>query len=130
MNIVFMGTPQFAVPFLEQLIDSPYHIAAVVTRPDRPAGRGRKLQAPPIKEVAEQAQCRVLQPESLNDASFRETMEQLKPDLICVVAYGGFLPKWLLQLPPHECINVHPSLLPKYRGAAPIQRAIMHGDAH
>lgn len=127
MKLVFMGTPQFAVPHLKVLA-ARYDIAAVVTRPDRPAGRGRRITPPPVKEVALELGLSVVQPQKLNDPDFREYIQGLQPDLICVVAYGGFLPRWLLELPPKECVNVHPSLLPKYRGAAPIQRSLMNGD--
>lgn len=130
MRLVFMGTPQFAVPHLAMLAESGHEIAAVVTRPDRPAGRGQRLTPPPVKSAAEVLGLPVLQPASLKDAGFRAQMEALRPDLVCVVAYGGLLPPWLLELPAKGCVNVHPSLLPRYRGAAPIQRAIMNGDAY
>lgn len=128
MKILFMGTPEFAVPHLKALVASDHDVACVVTRPDRPAGRGKQLASPPVKTVAESFGLRVLQPERLSDPGFRDAVTSLAPDCICLVAYGAFLPPWLLELPPEGCINVHPSLLPKYRGAAPIQRAIMNGD--
>lgn len=128
MRIVFMGTPHFAVPHLRALAASNHDIVAVVTRPDRQAGRGRKVTVPPVKEAALELGLPVLQPEKLSDATFRARLTEIKPDIVCLVAYGGFLPNWLLALPPHECINVHPSLLPKYRGAAPIQRSVINGD--
>lgn len=129
MKILFMGTPQFAVPHLNLLAASGHDVVGVITRPDRPAGRGHRPQEPPVKKAAAELGLRVYQPESLKDPAFRELVTELAPDCICVVAYGAFLPAWLLELPPAGCVNVHPSLLPKYRGAAPIQRAIMNGDA-
>lgn len=128
MRLVFMGTPQFAVPHLHALAASQHDVVGVVTRPDRPSGRGHRVMPPPVKPVALSLGIPVMQPEKLSDEAFRQEIADLKPDLICVVAYGGFLPKWLLDVPPYECVNVHPSLLPKYRGAAPIQRAIINGD--
>lgn len=128
MKLVFMGTPRFAVPHLEALVETSHDVVAVVTRPDRPAGRGRKLSPPPVKEVATRLGIPVLQPAKLSDETFRRQVAEIGVDAICVVAYGGFLPRWLLELPPYGCINVHPSLLPRYRGAAPIQRAIMNND--
>lgn len=124
-----MGTPEFAVPHLQSLAATGHTVIGVVTRPDRPAGRGRRTLPPAVKSAALELELPVYQPHRLGDASFRELMEELAPECICVVAYGAFLPKWLLDLPPAGCVNVHPSLLPKYRGAAPIQRAIMSGDA-
>ncbi len=124
MRIVFMGTPDFAMPMLERLLDSAHEIVAVVTQPDRPAGRGRKLSPPPIKERALQAGLTVLQPEKLRAEKFHETLAALKPDAAVVVAYGKILPREVLDTPRHGCFNIHASLLPKYRGAAPIQRAI------
>lgn len=123
-----MGTPEFAVPHLQLLAESGHDVVGVVTRPDRPAGRGRRLQAPPVKLAAEELGFAVHQPDKLNEPSFRDLVEALAPDCVCVVAYGAFLPRWLLEQPPAGCVNVHPSLLPKYRGAAPIQRAIMNGE--
>lgn len=128
MRILFMGTPQFAVPHLHQLAEAGHELIGVVTRPDRPAGRGHRLQPPPVKLTATELGLPVYQPERLNEPAFRELVSGLAPDCICVVAYGAFLPAWLLELPPGGCVNVHPSLLPKYRGAAPIQRAIFNGD--
>ena len=123
-----MGTPEFAVPHLQLLAESGHDVVGVVTRPNRPAGRGRRLQAPPVKLAAEELGFAVHQPDKLNEPSFRDLVEALAPDCVCVVAYGAFLPRWLLEQPPAGCVNVHPSLLPKYRGAAPIQRAIMNGE--
>ncbi|GAB3680573.1 methionyl-tRNA formyltransferase [Salinisphaera aquimarina] len=129
MNIVFAGTPDFALPCLETIAASGHGLAGVLTQPDRPAGRGRKLAASPIKQRALELGVPVQQPESLkNDAAF-DALAALAPDLIVVVAYGLLLPRRVLTLPPHGCINVHASLLPRWRGAAPIARAILAGDS-
>lgn len=128
MKLLFMGTPQFAVRHLRALAQEKHEILGVATRPDRPAGRGQRLTFPQVKTAALELDLPVLQPKTLNDNEFRAEIERLQPDVVCVVAYGGFLPEWLLELPPKGCVNVHPSLLPKYRGAAPIQRALMNGD--
>jgi len=127
-RIVFMGTPDFAVPPLKALIDAGYTISAVVTRPDRPKGRGRALSMPPIKEVAVEHGIEVLQPERIKDADFIDTLKALAPEIIVVVAYGKILPPAILTMPPKGCINLHSSLLPKYRGAAPINWAIVRGE--
>lgn len=128
MRVVFMGTPEFAVATLERLIESPHDVVAVVTQPDRPKGRGREIAPPPVKVRAEAAGIPVYQPEKLRKERFHETLAALKPDVAVVVAYGKILPKEILDVPVHGCLNVHASLLPKYRGAAPIQRAIANGD--
>lgn len=128
LRIVFMGTPDFAVASLQALYDAGYSIVAVVTQPDKPKGRGRKLSLSPVKEKALELELAVLQPEKIKNAEFTAQMEALKPDLIVVVAYGKILPKSILNMPPLGCVNVHASLLPKYRGAAPIQWAIMNGE--
>jgi methionyl-tRNA formyltransferase len=129
VQIVFMGTPAFAVPTLERLITSGRHVvAAVVTQPDKPAGRGKKLQPPPVKEVALAHHIPVFQPEKLRGASFDSVLAPFQPDAIVVVAYGKILPPEILRLPRYGCINLHASLLPKYRGAAPIQWAIINGE--
>jgi methionyl-tRNA formyltransferase len=128
MRIVFFGTPFFAVPSLVALLQSQEKIIAVVTQPDKQKGRGRVLSPPPVKEIALRQGTRVLQPKSLKDPSFLDELYTLKPDMIIVVAYGKILPPQVLGLPPHGCINVHASLLPKYRGAAPIQWAIIQGE--
>ncbi|MDH4321001.1 MAG: methionyl-tRNA formyltransferase [Desulfobulbaceae bacterium] len=128
-RIVFMGTPQFAVPTLEYLLAHQENVVAVVTQPDRPAGRGRKLTPPPVKVVAEGAGIPVLQPKSIKTDEFLAEIEAYKPDLIIVVAFGRILPKPLIDLPRHGTINVHASLLPKYRGAAPIQWALINNEA-
>jgi len=123
-----MGTPEFAVSSLKALVESEDDVIAVVAQPDRPKGRGRKLAPPPTKILAEEYNIPVLQPEKIKTEEFLEELKNLNPDLICVTAYGKILPKGLLELPPHGCINVHASLLPKYRGAAPINWAIVRGE--
>jgi len=128
MRIVFMGTPTFAVPSLEALLADGREIAAVVAQPDRPRGRGLSPAAPPVALAARRAGVRVLQPERVRDPVFIAAMSEIAPDLIAVVAFGQILPRALLDLPPRGCINVHASLLPRYRGAAPIQWAILRGE--
>jgi len=128
MKIAFAGTPQFAVPFLQALIDSPHYICAVYTQPDRPAGRGQKITASPVKEFAEKNQLTIFQPASLKDFKAQEEFETLQADVLVNVAYGLLLPETILTATKFGCVNVHPSLLPRWRGAAPIQRAIMAGD--
>lgn len=128
MKIVFFGTPEFAVPSLEALVHSGENVVACVPQPDRPVGRGRKLSQPPVKVAAMKAGIPVIQPASLRDEEFSSQLRNLAPDLCVVVAYGKFFPKELLDLPPHGWINVHASLLPRYRGAAPIQWSIIRGD--
>lgn len=128
MRLLFMGTPEFAVPCLTRLIADGYEIAGVFTQPDKPKGRGHKLAPPPVKELALQHNLPVYQPEKLRDGRALEIFRSLKPDLAVVVAYGRILPKELLEVPPFGCINVHGSLLPKYRGAAPIQWSVLNGD--
>ena len=123
-----MGTPEFAVPSLQALIDSEYNVVAVVCQPDRPSGRGRKLTSPPVKILAEANSIPVFQPEKVRTDEFYETLKEFKPDLICVTAYGRIIPKNILELPKYGCLNVHASLLPKYRGAAPINWAIINGE--
>jgi methionyl-tRNA formyltransferase len=127
-RIVFMGTPDFAVPALRALINGPDQVVAVVTQPDRPRGRGKKLTAPPVKLVAQEAQIPVLQPDKIRTPEFLATLKELNPDLIVVTAYGRILPASILELPPLGCINIHGSLLPRHRGAAPIQWAVIEGD--
>lgn len=132
MNIVFMGTPEFAVPCLKALIDSGENVQAVLTQPDKPKGRGYKLTPPPVKELAFTHSIPVYQPESLkkgeNAQKTIEILKSLSPDIIVVVAYGKILPKEVLDIPKHFCINVHASLLPKYRGAGPIQWSVLNGE--
>ena len=127
MNVVFMGTPEFAVPTLEKLTQF-HHVAAAVTQPDKQKGRGKKLSFPPVKEAALQHGIPVLQPAKARDEQFIEDLEQLAPDVIVVVAYGQILPERILNIPKYGCINVHGSLLPKYRGAGPIQWAVLNGE--
>ncbi|MDD2738504.1 MAG: methionyl-tRNA formyltransferase [Methylomonas lenta] len=132
MKIVFAGTPEFAVPTLQALLDSEHEVCAVYTQPDRPAGRGRKLTASPIKQLALRHQIPVYQPENLKDATtLSETLSELatlNADLMVVIAYGLILPQAVIDTPRLACINVHGSLLPRWRGAAPIHRALMAGD--
>ncbi|MCX6356904.1 MAG: methionyl-tRNA formyltransferase [Candidatus Aureabacteria bacterium] len=129
MRIIFMGTPQFAVPSLEALAGSGGKPAAVITQPDQPQGRSLRVAPPPVKTRALSLGLDVLQPTNLADPGFMERITTLAPDLIAVVAYGVFLPRILWELPPRGTINLHPSLLPRYRGAAPVQHAILNGDA-
>jgi methionyl-tRNA formyltransferase len=130
VKLVYCGTPSFAVPTLEALIAAGHEIPLVVSQPDRPVGRAQQLTAPPVKQTALAARLAVVQPEKIrNNIEFRSQLEALAPDVIVVVAYGRILPKWMLDLPKHGCINLHASLLPKYRGAAPIQWAVAMGDA-
>ena len=128
MRVVFMGTPDFAVPTLQALLDSRHEVAGVVTQPDRPKGRGGKLQPSPVKEKAVEAGVPVLQPEKVKDPAFFPELEKLQPDVIVVVAFGQILPETVLNLPEYGCMNVHASLLPKLRGAAPIQWSVIDGD--
>lgn len=128
MKIVFMGTPDFAVPSLKALVASGHEVACVVTRPDRPRGRKLVLTPPPVKEIALDHGIKVLQPKRAAASEFIEEIESLMPDLLAVVAYGKILKNNLLDIPKYGCVNVHASLLPKYRGASPIQHAIMAGE--
>ena len=128
MRIVFMGTPEFALPSLDMLVNEGYEVAAVVTQPDKPAKRGKKITPPPVKEYAISKGLRVLQPEKIKTLEFLKTLEEIKPDLLITAAYGKILSKEILELPPLGCINVHASLLPKYRGAAPIHWCIINGE--
>lgn len=127
MNIVYMGTPDFAVPALEKLIKK-YNVTAVVTQPDKPKGRGKKIIFSPVKELALKNNIEVFQPEKVKDENFIKEMEKLNPDIIVVAAYGQILNEKILNLPKYGCINIHGSLLPKYRGAAPIQWSIINGE--
>ena len=128
LKILFMGTPEFAVPYFEALLDQGFEIVVVVTKPDRPQGRHLRLVSPPVKEAAQRRKIPFFQPPTLKDEKLSEILAQFQPDLGVVVAYGKILPAWLLSLPKYGCLNVHASLLPSYRGPAPIQRAIMAGD--
>ena len=128
MRILFMGTPDFAVPSLQALIGAGHEICGVFTQPDKPKNRGMKLQAPPVKEVALTHDIPVFQPASVKDGTALEIISQLKPELIVVAAYGRILPNSILEYPEKGCINVHSSLLPKFRGAAPIHWAVVSGE--
>lgn len=128
-RIVFFGTPAFAVPSLQALLDGPDTVVGVVCQPDRPAGRGQRLQAPPVKQLAERHQLPVAQPLKLKSGEFPDQLRAWAPDLAVVAAYGRILPAPILATPRLGCINVHASLLPRYRGAAPIQWAVLNGDA-
>ncbi|WP_236236198.1 MULTISPECIES: methionyl-tRNA formyltransferase [Pseudomonas] len=129
MRIVFAGTPEFAAEHLKALLDSPYQIVAVYTQPDRPAGRGQKLMPSPVKQLAVAHDIPVFQPPTLRNEDAQAELAALKPDLMVVVAYGLILPQAVLDIPRLGCINSHASLLPRWRGAAPIQRAVEAGDA-
>ncbi len=128
MRIIFMGTPEFAVGTLEALIHSRHEVVAVVTQPDKPRGRGNTIQFPPVKETAVKYGIPVLQPEKVRVPEVVEQLRSYEPDLIAVVAFGQLLPKSILEMPRYGCVNVHASLLPKYRGAAPIQWAVINGE--
>lgn len=129
MKIVFMGTPDFAKDSLEAIYNAGHEIIGVVTNPDRPKGRGMKMIPSPVKEFALEKELNIYQPEKVkNNIEFIDKIKKLSPDVICVVAYGKILPKEILEIPKKGCINVHGSLLPKYRGAAPIQWAVLNGD--
>ena len=128
-RIIFMGTPDFACPTLQKLIERGEKLVAVVTQPDRPKGRGQKLTPPPVKVLAETNGIPVYQPPKVRAPEFIDTIRELKPDIIVVVAFGQILPKALLDIPHHGCINVHASLLPRYRGAAPLNWCIINGEA-
>lgn len=128
MRIVFMGTPDFAVPSLEALLSSEDQVVGVVTQPDRPKGRGQEVIPSPVKVVCQRERIPVLQPLKMKDPAFLDALRQWKPDVIAVTAYGRILPPAILTLPPRGCINVHGSLLPKYRGAGPIQWAVIRGE--
>ena len=129
MRIIYMGTPDFAKESLEAIYNAGHEILAVVTNPDKPKGRGMKMMESPVKQYAVEKGLKIYQPEKVkNNTQFIEEMKELKPDVICVVAYGKILPKEILDIPSKGCINVHGSLLPKYRGAAPIQWAIINGE--
>ena len=128
MRIIFMGTPDFSVPTLEALVASGHEVVAVVTQPDKPKGRGKEIHMSPVKECALQHNIPVYQPVRARDEAFVEEMRALNPDAMVVIAFGQILPKSLLDLPKYGCVNIHASLLPKYRGAAPIQWAVINGD--
>ena len=128
MRVVFMGTPDFAVKSLDAVLKAGHEVKGVITQPDRPKGRGKKMLPPPVKERALQLGLPLYQPQSVKDEAFLALLKRLEAEVIVVAAYGRILPKSVLELPLFGCINVHGSLLPQYRGAAPIQRAILNGD--
>jgi len=128
LRIIFAGTPDFAACALSALIKSEHKVVAVYTQPDRPAGRGRKLRASPVKELAIESSLPILQPENLKDAGAQDTLRNFNADIMVVAAYGLLLPQVVLDIPRYGCLNIHASLLPRWRGAAPIQRAIAAGD--
>lgn len=129
MKIIFMGTPDFAAESLKAIYEAGHEILSVVTNPDRPKGRGMKLIATPVKQYAQEKEIKIYQPQKVKgNTEFIEEIKSQKPDVICVVAYGKILPNEILEIPKYGCINVHASLLPKYRGAAPIQWAVLNGD--
>lgn len=128
MDIVFMGTPEFAVPCLQRLIDDGHNVKGVFTQPDKPKGRGHKMQFPPVKECAVNAGIPVYQLTKMRDGEALSVIEMLNPELIIVVAYGKILPKEILDFPRYGCINMHASILPRYRGAAPIQWCVINGE--
>ena len=128
MRILFMGTSEFAVPALTALIAENHDILGVVTQPDRPSGRGKKLKPTPVKEIADKHHLRVYRPEKVRNREFVEHLKQLEPDVMVVAAFGQLLPQIVLDIPPCGVINLHPSLLPKYRGAAPIQWTLINGE--
>jgi len=128
MKIIFMGTPDFAVGTLKALIESEHEVCAVVTQPDKQKGRGKVLQATPVKEIAAEAGIPVYQPRRVKEPEFLQVLDEIRADVIVVVAFGQIIPKEMLNMKPYGCINVHASLLPKYRGAAPIQWAVIQGE--
>lgn len=128
MRVIFMGTPDFAVPVLEAIIQAGHTVIGVYTQPDKPKGRGKSMQYTPVKEKALEYQIPVYQPARVREPEVIEEIRNLQPEIIIVVAFGQILPEELLAIPPYGCVNVHASLLPKYRGAAPIQRVIMDGE--
>jgi methionyl-tRNA formyltransferase len=129
MNVIFMGSPDIAVPSLKAVLESTHRVVAVVAQPDKPGGRGLELQSPALARFAKERGLTLFQPERIRkNPEFLETLRSLKPDVIAIAAYGQILPKEILDLPPHGCINVHFSLLPKYRGAAPLQWSLINGD--
>ncbi|MCI9576177.1 MAG: methionyl-tRNA formyltransferase [Clostridiales bacterium] len=129
MRIIFMGTPDFAAPCLQALLDAGHQVCGVFTQPDKPKGRGYALTPPPVKELALRHGLEVFQPKTLRDGQAAAIIAEKQPEMIVVVAYGKILPKEILDLPPYGCVNVHASLLPRYRGAAPIQWSVINGDS-
>ena len=128
MKIVYMGTPDFAVPPLAALVENGYEVTAVITQPDKPKGRGKTLMPTPVKEEALKHEIPVYPPAKVRNPEFLETLKKLEPDMIIVAAFGQIIPKVILDMPQYGCINIHASLLPKYRGAAPIQQAVIDGE--
>lgn len=128
MNLIFCGTPQFAVPALEKLLAENFTMDLVITNPDEPSGRGYEPKSPPVKQVAERAGLKVFQPASLKDPATKAFLSNFHPEVMVVVAYGHILPSWMIDLPRLGCVNLHASLLPKYRGAAPVQWTLIHGE--
>lgn len=128
MRMVFMGTPDFAVPILVSLVEAGHEVTAAVTQPDKPKGRGKEVRETPVKQKALALGIPVYQPVKVREAEFIAVLEECKPDVIVVAAFGQILPEAILKLPPYGCVNVHASLLPKYRGAAPIQWAVINGE--
>ena len=128
MRVLFMGTSNFAIPALKELVAQKYEIIGVVTQPDRPSGRGKKLKPPPVKEIATNQELKVYQPEKVRATESVDTLKKLNPDVMVVAAFGQLLPKEVLDIPSCGVINLHPSLLPKYRGAAPIQWTLINGE--
>ncbi|MGN0634876.1 MAG: methionyl-tRNA formyltransferase [Acutalibacteraceae bacterium] len=128
MRVVFMGTPDFSVPCLRRLIADGHEVVGVFTQPDKPKGRGKQMTPPPVKVTATENGIPVFQPRSMRDGEALAILEQLKPDVIIVTAFGKILPKEILDCPPYGCINIHASLLPRYRGAAPIQWCVLNGE--
>jgi methionyl-tRNA formyltransferase len=128
MRLIFLGTPAFATPSLRRLLEAGHEVAAVVTQPDRPAGRGKQLRKPAIKQVAEETRLPVIQPVEIQDPQVVTNLRRMKPEVLVVVAFGQILPRAILEIPPRGCLNVHASLLPKYRGAAPIPWTLIRGE--
>lgn len=129
MKLVFCGTPEFALPTLKKLVEASHSVRLVVTQPDRPSGRGQELASSPVKRLAQSLGLPTVQPDKIkNNLEFRAQLEEIKPEAIIVVGYGRIIPKWMIDIPPHGNINLHASLLPKYRGAAPVQWAIAKGE--
>lgn len=128
MNVLFMGTPDLAAQCLNAILKAGYNVLGVVTQPDKPKGRGYEMAKSAVKIMAEEKGLAIYQPETMKNEAFLPTLRQLQPDIIVVVAYGKILPSYILEFPPHGCINIHGSVLPKFRGAAPIQRAIIEGE--
>lgn len=128
MKLLFMGTPEFSVPTLEALISAGHEVIGVITQPDKPKGRGKEMQSPPVKEAAQKHGITVYQPQKVRDPEFVNVIENLNPEAIVVIAFGQILPKAILDIPKYGCINIHASLLPKFRGSAPIQWAVIEGE--